>query len=305
MSATPAAPPRAPSTATVFVLVALLCLAWGSTWIVIQDGLRALPPFTSAAARFAVAAAVTTALAPWIARKEGGRRPTLALAAAVGVLNFAASYAIVYWSETRLPSGLASVLWSVFPMLMAIAGTWFLAGERLRARQVAGFVLGFAGVALLFVTDLAALSADAVPTGLVLLASPLVSCAGTVILKRHGRDASAVLVNRDAMWIGAALLGLLALAFERDVDAQWTPRAVASVAYLSLVGTVATFTVYFWLLRHVAAYRLSTISYVTPAIALSLGTALGDEPLTRWTVVGSLTILAGVALVVARPRTAS
>lgn len=292
----------APSRARVILLVALLVLVWGSTWIVIQDGLRDLPPFTSAAARFALAAVAMTALAPSLARREGGARPTFALSLAVGGLNFGASYAIVYWSETRLPSGLAAVLWSVFPLFMALAGTWFLHGEKLSARQVAGFVLGFTGVALLFVTDLTAISKDAVPTGLVLLLSPLVSCVGTVVLKKHGSATSAVLVNRNAMWIGAAILSTIALVFEREVEVRWTPRAVASVVYLALVGTVLTFTLYFWLLRHVAAYRLSMIAYLTPAIALTLGTVWGGEPLTHWTVAGSLTILAGVALVVARRR---
>lgn len=293
---------RAPRPGTVVVLVALLCAVWGSTWIVIQGGLRELPPFTSAAARFLVAAAAASALAPFLARREGGGRPPFALSLAVGALNFGASYAIVYWSETRLPSGLAAVLWSVFPMLMAVAGAWFLDGERLRPRQIVGFVLGFAGVAALFATDLRTLSASAVPTGLVLLASPLVSCVGTVLLKKHGRHTSAVLVNRDAMWIGAALLAVLAFVFERDATPHWTPRAIASVVYLALIGTVLTFTLYFWLLRHVAAYRLSLISYVTPAIALALGTAFGGEVLTAWTVAGSLTILAGVVLVTLRSR---
>ena len=302
MSAPPSNDARAPSSTTVALLVALLCLVWGSTWIVIAGGLRDLPPFTSAATRFAVAAACLTAIAPALARREGGSKPTFALSAAVGTLNFGASYAIVYWSETRLPSGLASVLWSVFPLLMAVAGAWFLQGEKLTARQGFGFVLGFAGVALLFATDLVQMSNDAVGTGVVLLASPVVSCVGTVVLKKHGRHVSSVLVNRDAMWIGAALLAVLALAFEREAPVEWTARAVASVAYLALIGTVLTFTLYFWLLRHVAAYRLSMIAYVTPALALTLGTLFGREPLTAWTVAGSGTILLGVALVVAKRR---
>ena len=56
------------------------------------------------------------------------------------------------------------------------------------------------------------------------------------------------------------------------------------------------------MLRHVAAYRLSVIAYVTPAIALTLGTLIGHEPLTQWTVIGSLTILVGVSLVVIKGR---
>jgi drug/metabolite transporter (DMT)-like permease len=294
-------PPTAPSRALVALLIAFLCLVWGSTWIVIADGLRDLPPFTSAAARFLVAALAMSALAPAIARREGGRAPTWRLRLALGGLNFAASYAIVYWTETKLPSGVVSVLWAIFPMLMAASSSWFLRGEQLRPAQWAGFALGFAGVALLFATDLRAFGPEGVPAAAVLLLSPLVSCVGNTLLKRDGKDVSSALVNRDGMWIGAGVLVVLALTLERGAPAEWTGRAIGSVVYLALVGTVATFGLYFWLLRHTEAWRLSTIAYVTPAVALLLGTLLKDEPFTRWTLAGSLTILAGVVLAAWRP----
>lgn len=293
---------RAPSAGTVFALVALLCLVWGSTWIVISSGLRDLPPFTSACARFVVSASIVTAIAPPLFRREGGEKPDFRSWFWVGLLNFGLSYAIVYWTETRLPSGLTSVLWSVFPLMMAVSGSLFLAGERIGLRQGVGFVLGLAGVVVLFATDLRSIGPEAVPAGLVLLASPFVSCIGTTIQKKHAAQKSSILVNRNAMWLGAAVLLVLALLFERESQNAWTARAVASIAYLAAFGTVLTFTLYFWLLRHVAAYRLSMIAYVTPAVALTLGTLFGDEPLTRWTVLGSATILVGVALVVVRGR---
>jgi len=289
-------PSSAPTRAHVLALIALLSLLWGSTWIVIAGGLRDLPPFTSAAARFLVAALAMSAIAPAIARREGGTKAPWKLGLVLGTLNFGASYAIVYWTETQIPSGIVSVLWAVFPMLMAASSSWFLAGESLTGRQWAGFTLGFAGVALLFATDLRDFGAHGVPAALVLLLSPIVSCVGTIVIKREGKGVSSALVNRDAMWIGAAILSGLAVAFEHDASPDWTARAIGSVVYLALAGTVLTFSLYFWLLRHTEAWRLSTISYVTPAVALLLGTFVGDEPFTGWTLTGSLTILAGVVL---------
>ncbi|MCY2961318.1 MAG: EamA family transporter [Planctomycetota bacterium] len=295
-------PSSVPTRGHVIALIALLSLLWGSTWIVIAGGLRDLPPFTSAAARFLIAALAMSAIAPAIARREGGSRAPWKLGFVLGTLNFGASYAIVYWTETHLPSGIVSVLWAVFPMLMAASSSWFLAGETLTARQWAGFTLGFAGVALLFATDLHDFGAHGIPAAGMLLVSPIVSCIGTVVLKREGKGVSSALVNRDAMWIGAAILTTLAFAFERHASPEWTPRAIGSVVYLALAGTVLTFSLYFWLLRNTEAWRLSTISYVTPAVALLLGTFVGNEPFTRWTLAGSLTILAGVVLATFRPR---
>lgn len=278
-------------------LIALVCLVWGSTWIVIAGGLADLPPLTSAAARFAIAALAMSVVAHFLRRKEGGAAPPFSLSLALGVLNFAGCYGIVYWSETRLPSALVSVLWSVFPMLTAISGHFFLPGERLRGRQWAGFAVGFVGVALLFATDLRQIGPGAIPAGAILLGSPLLSVVGTTLLKRNGSHASSVLVNRNGMWIGAALLGASAWLFERDVPAHWTAATVAGVLYLALAGTVLTFSIYFWLLRQTAASRLSLVSYVTPAIAMLLGGLVGREPITMFTLAGSALILLGVWLV--------
>jgi drug/metabolite transporter (DMT)-like permease len=99
------------------------------------------------------------------------------------------------------------------------------------------------------------------------------------------------------MWIGASLLGLAALFFERRSAVVWTPGAILSVVYLALFGTVLAFGLYFWLLRHTAANRLSVISYVTPAIALALGVAVRGEQVTPFTLAGLVSILAGVFLV--------
>lgn len=290
-------PNTAPVRAVVVWLIALLCLIWGSTWIAIAIGLRDLPPFTSGAARFLVAALAMTAIAPAIARKEGGARAPWRLSLALGALNFGASYAIVYWTETQLPSGIVSVLWASFPMMMAAASSRFLTGEALTRRQWVGFGLGFAGIALLFWTDLRDFGPHGVPAALVLLCSPAVSCVGTIVMKRGGQGVSSALVNRDGMWIGAGILVALAVTLERDADVRWTPVAIASVAYLSLVGTVVAFGLYFWLLRHTEAWRMSTIAYVTPAIALVLGTLVRGEQFTPWTLAGSLTILTGVVLI--------
>jgi len=287
----------APSPLRLFLLTGLLCLIWGSTWIVIQGGLEDLPPFGSAAARFTLAALAMSALAVWLGEREGGGRPGLRLSLVLGLLNFGGSYGIVYWTEARLPSGLVCVLWAVYPMMQAIAGHVALSTERVAPAQAAGFALGFGGVAALFATDLVGIGPAALPAGAVLLCSPLISAVGTTYVKKHGSHTSSLRLNRNGMWIGAAFLWGASLLTERGASVHVGPRAVLSVLYLCLFGTVMAFGLFFWLLRHAPANQLSVIAYVTPLIALTLGVTVGDEPVTAWTLVGLGAILAGVWLV--------
>lgn len=306
----PLLPDTPPGPALTRVLVALLCLIWGSTWLVIQEGLDDLPPLTSAGVRFALAFAVMFFVAPRLARREGGGAPPTRLWVLVGTLNFAVSYAIVYLTETVLPSGLVAVLWAVFPLMAAVPGH-FVLGERLGVRQVAGLLLGFLGTCLLFGTDLASFvgrdGGVLAPIGaaLLLLVSPLVSVVGQTCMKLWGTRSSSALLNRNAMGLGAVLLAGSALVFERGEEARWTPAAVASIAYLAVIGTCLTFTLYYWLLRYAEVTRLSVITYVTPIVALLLGWAVRGESLTAGTVSSSALVLCGVALVGTKSRAAT
>lgn len=286
-----------PSSLKVLLLTALLCLIWGSTWVVIKNGLEDLPPLGSAAARFTLAAALMSLVGALFAAREGGSRPTLLLSLVLGCLNFAGSYGIVYWTEARLPSALVSVLWAVYPLLQAVVGHLFLPGERLAPAQGLGFGLGFLGVAALFATDLQGLGPEAIPAGAVLLCSPLLSALGTTFVKKHGAGTSSILLNRNGMWIGAAGLWAAALVSEGGAGFHWTGQALFTVAYLAVLGTVVAFGLFFWLLRHSPANRLSVIAYVTPAVALVLGVLVRQEPIGPWTLTGLAGILAGVFLV--------
>jgi len=296
--ATPVGP--GPSPLIVVLGVVLLCAIWSSTWIVIKTGLRDLPVLSSAAARFSVAALAFVLIAPLLHRREGGHAPPRWLSLTMGMCNFAISYAIVYTVESVIPSGLTSVLWAVFPMMTAVLAHVWLPGERLRARQWLGFAVGFGGVAVLFLTDLRSIGPSALAAGGLLLLSPLSSAVGQVVLKRHGPNTSASLLNRNGMVVAAVALWLVALPLERQSTAVLSTTAVGSVVYLALVATVLSFGVYYWLLRYVSASRLSLIAYVTPAIALWLGWAVGNEPLAGSTLAGSALILLGIALALRR-----
>ncbi len=288
---------RTPSPIVVTLLIGVLCSIWGTTYFVIREGLNDLTPLHAAAWRFSVAAALFTLLAPFVHPREGGERAPLWLSAVMGIGVGGIPYGLVYWSELHVPSGLASVLWGTFPMMMAVAGHYLLANERLTVRGSCGLLLGFAGVVSLFFTDLRALGPEVAGAGAILLLSPFIATFGQVTIKRSAAGISSVLLNRNGAWISATVLWLGALLFEPDAELNWSTTALLSVAYLAVVATVLAFGLYYWLLRTAPLGQMAMIAYIVPAIALTVGAGLGNEPVGTTTILGALLITAGVWIV--------
>ena len=273
----------------------LLCLIWGSSWIVIQDGLSTLPPLLSAGLRFVIAGLVMAGVAAGLREREGGQAPPTWLWLLLATTNFALCYGIVYIVQQTLPSGLVSVLWAVYPLMMAGCGHLLLPEERLRGLQWFGFLVGFVGIVLLFDTDLATLASGR-KAALLLFLSPLCAAFGTTMLKRHGANSSSLILNRNAMALGGVLLLAGSVLAGEPLSLDIDRRAVFGLVYLSVFGTVVTLGLYYWILRYVPANRLSLIAYVTPAIALFLGWAIAAEPIRVTTVIGTILILGGIAI---------
>jgi drug/metabolite transporter (DMT)-like permease len=231
-----------------------------------------------------------------------GRRPHERLLWVVnGVLFFSVSFGVVYWAEQFVPSGLTSVLFSVFPLLVALLAHVALPGERLRPRAAIGAVLGFLGVAVIFSEDFRKLGGEHVLFGCsFLLLSPTVSAISSVAIKRWGSGIHPVSLAAVPMGVCSLVMTALALVFERDRPVAWSAATVGSLVYLAVAGSCVTFTLYYWLLRHARASRVALLAYLTPIVAVLTGIALLDEPFTGRLAIGAALVIGGVALAVSR-----
>jgi drug/metabolite transporter (DMT)-like permease len=281
----------------------LLTLIWGTTWAVIRVGLEGLPPFTGVALRFLVAGALLLALVPALGVRLTWRGRELALWLVNGGLAFSTSYAIVYWAEQHIPSGLAAVLFATHPLLVAGLAHFFLPGERLRARSATGILLGFSGVAIIFSDDLRALGGESVrAVALVFLASPAVSAIATVVVKRWGAGIHPLSLTAVPMLLTGVVVGSLAVLFERHAALVFDLRSLSALLYLAVMGSAVTFTVYYWMLAHAPATRVALIAYTIPIVAVAVGSLALGEPVRARVLVGGALVLLGVAFVNAARR---
>ena len=268
----------------------------------IRIGLRGLPPVAGVALRFGIASAALLAMVPFFGVKLGRSRNERRLWWVNGFLTFAIPYGILYWAEQWVPSGLASVLFATFPLLTAVIAHFTLPGERLTGRAVVGTLVGFLGVAVIFSEDFHALGGSQVAkAAAVLLISPLCAALGSIAVKRWGAGVHPISTAAVPMGLTAIMMGALSLFVDSGRHLTFNTPSVLALLYLAICGSALPFTLYFWLLKHQTATEMSLINYVTPVIAVTVGTLFLDEPFTARIVAGAALVILGVAVVMAKP----
>jgi len=290
-----------PSALIIACTFVLLTLIWGTTWAAIRIGLTGIRPITGVALRFAIASVILLAMAPLFKVRFGRTSRERRLWVLNALCSFCASYGIVYWAEQWLPSGLTSVIFATMPLFVALMAHAALPGERLTLRSLVGVIVGFGGVALIFSEDFTLLVGPMAATAsLVLLISPLLSAVASVAIKKWGKEIHPISISAVPMGMAAGLMGALAVAVEGDTPPVFDAVSVGALLYLAVLGSAVTFSLYFWLLTHVEATKMSLIAYTAPVVAVSVGALVFDEPLTWRILCGSALVIGGVALAVHR-----
>ena len=285
-------------------LYALLCVIWGSTWLVIKVGYGGLGPFNVAALRFFLAGAIFVPIVPLLKARWPRGLAEWGLVVWVGLVLFAADYGLIYWAEQSLDSGLTAILFATLPLITIAFAHVYVPGDRITARKLAGTLLAFLGVAALFGDHVRVDAGKAGPM-LAVIASAVCAAGAAVASKRHGAALHAAALNAPAMLVGALALLLASFVAGEGFDVPRDAATWGAIGYLAVAGSVITFLVYFSLLKTWTVTSLSFISVFTPAIALFLGFVFLDERPTLWTLAGTVLILAGVGLALTHPRRGS
>lgn len=289
----------------IAVAMGLVYVIWGSTYLAIRFAVQTLPPLTMSGFRFLLAGG---ALWAWCALRGGGSAGRGARVTAahwrsslvIGVLLFLCGNGFVVVAEKRVESGLAALLVSTTPLFMVVLPWLFRGDRRPTLPVVLGIVLGLAGVGLLVRPGAAAGSGGVDLWGAFLLsAASLTWAAGSLYSRKAALPAAPLLSTGLQMSVGGALMlvagGLLGEFGQVDL-AHASTRSLLAFGYLVIAALVA-FTAYLWVLRVAPPALVSTYSYVNPLVAVLLGWAFADEPLTVRTAVAGLVIVAGVALI--------
>ena len=276
--------------ARVAAAYVLMVLLWGSTWAAIKIGVAEVPPYLFAFERAVAVAAILT-LAVVVLRQSFPRtRATLLASGVSGLFNIGTSWALIFWAEQFVPSGLVAVFGAMAPVWTAILAHFFVHGDRLSRLKIFALVLGLVGTALLVGAPAASEGPNALLATALLAVMPISWAVAAILIARFLSRESPIAVVGVGTWVGA--LFLLPFALTQVTQPQhWDGRSIAAFAYLVLGGSCVGLVLNAWLYRKLRPTTVTLSQVLIPTQALLIGgLALGEE--------FSLRMLAGAALVV-------
>ena len=202
---------------------------------------------------------------------------------------------LTYWASQYVSSGMISVLFGLSPLITSLAAMLWLKEESMTANKLAGMLLGLAGLVLVFRGGLN-LGEGAALGVFALLVAVVLQSLGLVWIKKVGDDSPPL-----ATTFGSLVVALpLYFAAWWAADGHWPDalpiRTIEAIIYLSVLGSVLGFMLYYYMIKHMDTGRIALITLITPVMALLLGHGLNDEAVLPQVWFGTAFILLGLGL---------
>ncbi len=295
---------KPPSSFMVILAFATVYIVWGSTYFFIQRAMDGFPPLLLGAVRFLASGILMLCWS--LMRKEKLFIKTNIKAAAIsGLLLLFIGTGAVIWVEQYLPSGVVAIMVSSSPIWFVLLDKpkWL---ENFKSKAtIAGLIIGFGGVILLFSEQLvhSFSTAGRHPElgGMVILIIGSIAWAGGSLYSKYKLKNGSDTVNSGWQMLAAGVAFIPGSFFRGELQhMQWQhipSGAWLSVLYLIFFGSILGFSAYVWLLKVRPATQVSTHAYVNPVVAVLLGVLLAGESITLLQVLGLITILASVLMI--------
>jgi drug/metabolite transporter (DMT)-like permease len=273
----------------------LLCMIFGSNAVAAKMAFSGVGVFTSAALRFAIAAA---GLFIWI--RATGQTIGASKGDPFKLFVFAALFtlqlALFYFGLSKSNASRGTLITNLLPFFILFLAHFFIPGDRITGRKLGGILLGFGGVVCLFWGPGA--NGNGFLTGdLIILAGTMVWACSTVYLKRIIADFHPVHLVMYQMVFAIPFLSLAALLWDRPMVSNLDASVVGALLFQGLIASSFGFVAWSGLLQKYGAFSLHTFVFIMPIAGVFFGGLILGEPITLKILLALAFIVGGILAV--------
>ncbi len=221
----------------------------------------------------------------------------------VGGLSIFICMTLFYNAAQKIPSGWVAVLFGLSPLATGLFSAFVEPETKLTPSRIIGLMLGLGGLYLVFSAGLN--FADASIDGVIFVLIAVIISSGSSVITRQlvkGMSLPGMQITTGSLIVAIPCFIVSVLLQEPELNFEFTPTAWRAILYLGLIGTGVGFTLYYYLLKHVSANRLSLITLITPISALSVGSWLNNEPLLAEVWMGAVLVCIGLLMYEFKPK---
>ena len=261
---------------TEWGMLILLSVFWGGSFFFVEIALRDFQPFTVVFLRVTLAALILVGVVYISGQRMPASLGVWGAFLVMGALNNAIPFSLIVWGQTRIDSGVASILNATTPIFAVLLAHTLTSDERLTQRKFLGVLIGFSGVYLMMKPELKnGFSWRGFGQVAVLGAAVSYSLAG--IYGKRFKKTSPV-VNSAGMLVCSSLM-MFPLAMFLDSPWSFSPslEAVAAVFGIATISTAFAYLLYFRILAAAGATNVLLVTFLIPISALLLGVVVLDE----------------------------
>ncbi|OYY95289.1 MAG: EamA family transporter [Hydrogenophilales bacterium 28-61-23] len=213
-----------------------------------------------------------------------------------GGLGLFGAMTLTYWGAQYIHSGLVSVLFGLSPLITGLLAMVWLEEKALSALKLSGMLLGLAGLAVIF-GDSHEMAAPHASAGVAALLAAVTIYSGSLVwVKRIGDDSPPLATTTGTLAVSLPLFGLVWWLSDGQVPSDLPARSSAAIVYLGVFGSVLGFALYYYVIKHMEAGKVSLITLITPVLALLLGSLLNGEDVSARVWLGTACIGLGLTL---------
>lgn len=269
-------------------------LIWGTTPLAIQWSGQGVGYLFGVTGRMLIGVVLALLVLRLIGLRLAWHKPARQTYMAAGLGIFVAMTS-VYWSAQFIPSGWISVIFGLSPIFTGLMARLWLNEQGLDRSRLIAVLISLAGLAIIFSVGMKAGVEFVLGLGGMLI-SVIAHSASAVWVKRIDAQLHGLVVTAGGLLVAVPLFLVSWFLQGESWPQEVGERAVASIIYLGVVGSVLGFALYFYILRYVETTKVALITLVTPVIALLAGQWLNDEQIDERVWVGTGMILLGLAL---------
>ena len=280
-----------------WLLLLVLGVMWGTSYVFIKVAVETLSTFTLIAARLGIGLALLATVAA-IRRIELPRTPRIyGHLVVMSIINIVIPFGLITWAEQQVNSNIAAIINGAVPLFVVLIAAWFLHDEPLTVNRLVGIVVGYVGVVVLVAPGLVSGQANGSLSGeLALVGSTLAYAVGAVYARANMRGVQPLVPALFQVAFAFAIVSAIALATEQPFGQAWPGSTLFAVAWLGVFGSGLAYILNFRLLARIGAGGTAVLAYLLPIVGIVSGFFVRGEGIDLTLAVGTALILGGIGL---------